>query len=224
MSDQLRKAAQRDDSDNKKPKQLAVERERNFCERCGKRLGGANHIHTCTPPDDEHDELFCWKVLGVSGEYTGYMAEEEAHAVAKRIGGTCFAFPLYVKPQPANESVLQNTEQYRMQMACICTAAIGYWREDDPIHPDHDTVALRDVAKLYAKYEALYTAPARPLNWQEIQCPCCGDLARAFPPAPAREWVGLTDDEIFEIHKQVDSMQYLTFGKAIEAKLKEKNI
>ena len=38
-----------------------------------------------------------------------------------------------------------------------------------------------------------------------------------------REWVGLTDDEIFEIHKQVDSMQYLTFGHAIEAKLKEKN-
>jgi hypothetical protein len=38
-----------------------------------------------------------------------------------------------------------------------------------------------------------------------------------------REWVGLTDEEIFETHKQVDSMQYLTFGKAIEAKLKEKN-
>jgi len=42
-------------------------------------------------------------------------------------------------------------------------------------------------------------------------------------PLPEREWVGLTDEEIFEIHKQVDSMQYLTFGKAIEAKLKEKN-
>jgi len=38
-----------------------------------------------------------------------------------------------------------------------------------------------------------------------------------------KEWVGLTDEEIFDIHKQVDSMQYLTFGKAIEAKLKEKN-
>jgi hypothetical protein len=38
-----------------------------------------------------------------------------------------------------------------------------------------------------------------------------------------RTWVGLTDEEIFEIHKQVDSMQYLTFGKAIEAKPKENN-
>jgi hypothetical protein len=24
--------------------------ERNFCERCGKRLGGEGNIHTCTPP------------------------------------------------------------------------------------------------------------------------------------------------------------------------------
>lgn len=89
------------------PQPLAVERERNFCERCGKRLGVAGHIHTCTPPqpDDEHDELFCWKVKGVSSEYTGYYAEEEAKAVAKRIGGTCFAFPLYVRPQQKTEWV-----------------------------------------------------------------------------------------------------------------------
>ena len=58
-----------------------------------------------TELDDEHDDLFCWKVQGISDEYTGYMAEEEAKAVAKRIGGTCFAFPLYVKPQPPREWV-----------------------------------------------------------------------------------------------------------------------
>jgi len=27
-------------------------KERNFCERCGKRLGAADHIHTCTPPQE----------------------------------------------------------------------------------------------------------------------------------------------------------------------------
>ena len=58
-----------------------------------------------TELDDEHDDLYCWKVQGLSGEYTGYYAEEEAKAVAKRIGGTCFAFPLYVKPQPPREWV-----------------------------------------------------------------------------------------------------------------------
>jgi len=34
--------------DAKKKYQL----ERNFCERCGKRLGAADHIHTCTPPQE----------------------------------------------------------------------------------------------------------------------------------------------------------------------------
>ena len=38
-----------------------------------------------------------------------------------------------------------------------------------------------------------------------------------------RTWVGLTSDEIFDIFKKVDSMQYLEFSRAIEAKLKEKN-
>jgi hypothetical protein len=38
-----------------------------------------------------------------------------------------------------------------------------------------------------------------------------------------REWVGLTDDEVFNIYKQFDSLQYKSFAKAIEAKLKELN-
>jgi hypothetical protein len=48
-------------------------------------------------------------------------------------------------------------------------------------------------------------------------------FANAILEYTRKQWVGLTDEEIFEIHKQVDSMQYLTFGQAIEAKLKEKN-
>lgn len=49
------------------------------------------------------------------------------------------------------------------------------------------------------------------------------DLGQPVYFKPKKEWIGLTDEEIFETHKQVDSMQYLIFGKAIEAKLKEKN-
>lgn len=62
----------------------------------------------------------------------------------------------YVKAE--QEPVLQNIEQYRLQMAGISTAAIGYWKESDGIHPDYDTIALRDVAKLYEKYDELYRA------------------------------------------------------------------
>jgi len=60
--------------------------------------------------------------------------------------------------QPEQAPVLQDIEQYRLQMAGISTAAIGYWKEGDGIHPDYDTIALREVAKLYAKYDALYKA------------------------------------------------------------------
>jgi hypothetical protein len=36
--------------------------ERNFCERCGKRLGGDGHIHTCTPPAAQPAPVqeICW--------------------------------------------------------------------------------------------------------------------------------------------------------------------
>jgi len=69
----------------------------------------------------------------------------------------------------------ENIEQYRLQMAAISTAAIGYWKEGDSIHPDYDTLALRDVAKLYAKYDELYKqvhAP-RPRRNVTYVCPCC---------------------------------------------------
>jgi hypothetical protein len=35
---------------------------------------------------------------------------------------------------------LDDIEQYRLQMAAIGTASLGYWKEGDSIHPDYDTV------------------------------------------------------------------------------------
>jgi hypothetical protein len=37
------------------------------------------------------------------------------------------------------------------------------------------------------------------------------------------EWVGLTDDEIWEAFHKYDTLQYMNFARSIEAKLKEKN-
>ena len=104
------------------------------------------------------------------------------------------------KLKPAQqEPVLQDIEQYRLQMAGISTAAIGYWKESDGIHPDYDTVALRDVAKLYAKYDELYKAQ--------------------------RTWVGLTDEEIEQGCKEswVTEQAWQSAVWWAEAKLKEKN-
>jgi hypothetical protein len=118
---------------------------------------------------------------------------------------------LYTTPPaaPVQEPVLQDIEQYRLQMAGISTAAIGYWKESDGIHPDYDTPALRDVAKLYAKYDALYTA-AQPATEES-------SATQPAQPAP----VPLTDEQITAISKQVaeggpeDSID--RFVRAIEA-------
>ena len=41
--------------------------------------------------------------------------------------------------------------------------------------------------------------------------------------APRREWVGLTDDEMYELWLSADEQKdRMAFGKAVEAKLKEK--
>jgi hypothetical protein len=40
-------------------------------------------------------------------------------------------------------------------------------------------------------------------------------LEKVYTTPPQRK--PLTDEEIFEVHKRVDSMQYLTFARAIEA-------
>lgn len=66
------------------------------------------------------------------------------------------------------EPVLKNIEQYRLQMAGISTAALGYWKESDDIHSAYDTLALRDVAKLYAKYDELYKAQPKPLTAERL--------------------------------------------------------
>ena len=135
------------------------------------------------------------------------------------------------------EPVLQDSEQYRMQMAAICTAAIGYWTEYDSIGSDYDTVALRDVAKLYAKYDALYKAqpeqePVATVTsetgaditmswWHEPALPI-GTKLYTSPPAQ-RTWVGLTYEEQRELYKKHEMDGWGHFYNAIEAKLKEKN-
>lgn len=55
-------------------------------------------------------------------------------------------------------------ELENIRLAGISTAALGYWKEGEAIHPDYDTVALRDVAKLYGKYERMRAAIVAAMN------------------------------------------------------------
>ena len=57
--------------------------------------------------------------------------------------------------------------------------------------------------------------PKDPENWDAV-----------YKEPPKREWVGLTDDEIYEIEEDSKDFDYLIphlFARSIEAKLKEKN-
>jgi hypothetical protein len=61
---------------------------------------------------------------------------------------------------------------------------------------------------------------------QEVILQAADQLERMqvrIPRPPKREWVSLTDDEIWEVFKKHDSMLYKEFARAIEAKLREKN-
>lgn len=68
----------------------------------------------------------------------------------------------------AQVTKLEDIEQYRLQMAAIGTTAFGYWKESDGIKPEYDTVPLRDVAKLYAKYEALASQSPAPVTAEPV--------------------------------------------------------
>ncbi len=48
-------------------------------------------------------------------------------------------------------------------------------------------------------------------------------LRQAIEQAEKRQWIDLTSDEIWEVYKKHDSMQYMAFARAIEQSLKEKN-
>ena len=64
--------------------------------------------------------------------------------------------------------------------------------------------------------------------WPSVQCVCGGTIYFKYTPRPKREWVGLTDDEIYDyadkfLYQHGSNYAIKSFGKAIEAKLKEKN-
>lgn len=99
--------------------------------------------------------------------------------------------PLYEHPPAADVQELERSERYQMQMTAISTASLGYWKEGDAISPEYDTVALRDVAKMYGRYEA---ARADALELVEALQDLCDTLGECGMTEKARvvltKWVG----------------------------------
>ena len=63
----------------------------------------------------------------------------------------------------------------------------------------------------------------------DFECPRCGHCCQALEESkPAKQWVGLTDEEIEEMHNEIKVRLMGTYKtediyRSIEAKLKEKN-
>jgi hypothetical protein len=80
------------------------------------------------------------------------------------------------------------------------------WRVSYPDEPDLGFWLSEDIGGEGCLNEPLYTTP--PQRTEPAQ----------------RTWVGLTDDEMFELWYRADEENdRMAFGKAVEAKLKEKN-
>lgn len=164
-------------------------------------------------PTEEERKLFeawmaghCWEVEGGWDGRTYVHSTEinlrQVHFGAMRTRQLWAAWrdraALAAQPQP----VLQDIEQYRLQMAGISTAALGYWKEGDSIHPDYDTLALRDVAKLYANYAALCNAApaAQQCKWptcqsEEHQQALAEQIKQELVTGTAQpEWVPVTQE------------------------------
>ena len=57
--------------------------------------------------------------------------------------------------------------------------------------------------------------------WKEVTASSPGQLLYTAPPR--REWVGLTEDEIWTLHDSDSYPSPVEFARAVEAKLREKN-
>ena len=80
-------------------------------ERVSKLPDGTYSLYTAPQPAQQPvQEPYGWKVYGVNSLFIGEFAEADARAEAKRIGGTCIAFPLYTTPQPRQWQGLTDKE------------------------------------------------------------------------------------------------------------------
>ena len=107
-----------------------------------------------------------------------------------------------------------------------------------------EPVAWQPLPCPFCGHIGLDFADGETYRWGVASCggcgASCGDVRREYPdkgewhteaiaewnkrsPAAQRTWVGLTDEDIWDVYTKTDSMQYMAFSRAIEAKLREKN-
>jgi hypothetical protein len=122
------------------------------------------------------------------------------------------ALKLALEALEANYLLVNGTETHGGLEQCLD----GYYSscfDTEPINKKTEE-AITSLRQAIAELESL----------ERNFCPRCGkrtnDIHTCTPPQ--RTWVGLTDDEHCDIWYK-ESLDWMEYGKAIEAKLKERN-
>jgi len=104
----------------------------------------------------------------------------------------------------------------------------------EALESTHDVGCNKTDEAIASLRQAIEKAEKKePKKWVEVECPLCGEMAVAHThpvlttPQPQREWVGLTDEEIALVCSECAASAHnwndISFARAIEAKLKDKN-
>ena len=182
---------------------LSQPEERNFCERCGKRLGQNDwDVHTCTPPQPKEQG----EPVALEAVYETIIEWDEGGGKRSRRELARSIVSLYTtppQPKEQNEPVawlITDEKINSLQVKSIQTLI------DRARHAHHTDICLR-INGQDERYEA---------DWLK-------HMVKAAPQQ--RTWVGLTDEEHIALHdKFVDTDCYGLLIDAVEAKLRSKNI
>lgn len=122
----------------------------------------------------------------------------------------------------------------RMLGALKTITALRAALAEQPAQTDWEAVAADQamtIALLKVQLDGLPGKEQLPWNkrpWQQIECPVCGELAKAEPPR--RPWAELNYEDIhalmnefFYSGMQPSAAHFANFARAIETKLKEKS-
>lgn len=203
----------------------AEKQERNFCQRCGKRLGDG--IHTCTPPEVEQNRSDCghkeFRPLCQMCRAVGAQAQKQypvayLDAVDRRV--------VYVSPQRKQWLSEREDKEWRQfhydhQHDTPLYTAPPQAEKQEPVTRKY---SIEPHGNGYAIYygRTLYHHGANIGHLTEVTPATIKLIQDALNAPPRKEWVGLNGEELAQL--TIDNAGYPTrLTAAIEAKLKEKN-
>ena len=115
------------------------------------------------------------------------------------------------------------TKDEALDLALAALECFDYPAHDDDVNKIQAAItAIKQARSAPVQEPVGYVAENGVVDWNVCAPPILTDLYTT-PPAAQRQWVGLTNKEIYDCEPKKDWYDSVEFAQAIEAKLKEKN-